>query len=61
MKDADAIVFVVDDDLSVREAIRVSSGWWDSASRPSKVRKNSCEANDRTCPDAWCSMWSYRD
>ena len=62
VKEADAVVFVVDDDSSIREAIKslVRSGGTTRRDLR-KPRKNSCGANGRMCPDAWCSMCGCPD
>jgi FixJ family two-component response regulator len=61
VKDADAIVFVVDDDPSIREAIKSLVSLVGLRVEPSAARRNSCETNGRICRDAWCSMWSCPD
>jgi FixJ family two-component response regulator len=61
VKDADAIVFVVDDDPSIREAIKSLVSLVGLGVETFGTAQNSCEPNGRIWRDAWCSMWSCPD
>ena len=56
-REVEAPVFVVDDDESVREALKVSSTPWGCRQRHSRRRGSSCKAAARMCQAAWC--WMY--
>ena len=56
MPDVTSIVFVVDDDVSVRESLELlirTAGW-----RPKRLRRrrNFCPAPASPFPAVWCSM-----
>ena len=60
MTEADAIVFVVDDDESVRQSLKNLVGSVGLRVEAFASAQSSCAANSWTCPAAWCSTCACR-
>jgi len=60
MMEAEALVYVVDDDASLRASLQDLLSPWGCGSRPARRRRTSCAARARRGPAAWCSMCGCR-
>ena len=52
------VVFVVDDDVSVRESLESLIRWAGWKPRTSARHRTSCPVPETKCPVVWCWMWN---